>query len=96
LKGKCEQLSAANLPKNMMNSFPKALQIDNNTSWQQLLSHTINDPEQLIKLLELPHDYLQGAQTGDAEFSLKVPTPYLNKIKKRGYKRSPFASNTAH
>ncbi|WP_292959386.1 EF-P beta-lysylation protein EpmB [Neptuniibacter sp. UBA6509] len=66
----------------MMNSFPKALQIDNNTSWQQLLSHTINDPEQLIKLLELPHDYLQGAQTGDAEFSLKVPTPYLNKIKK--------------
>ncbi len=65
-----------------MNSFPKALQIDNNTSWQQLLSHTINDPEQLIKLLELPHDYLQGAQTGDAEFSLKVPTPYLNKIKK--------------
>lgn len=66
----------------MMNSFPKALQIDNNSSWQQLLSHTINDPEQLIKLLELPHDYLQGAQTGDAEFSLKVPIPYLNKIKK--------------
>jgi len=65
-----------------MNSFPKVLQIDNNASWQQLLSHTINDPQQLIDLLELPQDFLQGAINGAREFALKVPQPYLSKIKK--------------
>lgn len=65
-----------------MNSFPKALQIDDNTTWQQLLSHTINDSQQLIDLLGLPQDYLEGANTGAAEFSLKAPLPYLRKIKK--------------
>ncbi|WP_339890423.1 EF-P beta-lysylation protein EpmB [Neptuniibacter pectenicola] len=72
-----------------MNSFQKTAKInkiphqsDKNATWQQLLSHTINSPQALIERLELPNSFLQGALDGANEFALKVPEPYLEKIKK--------------
>lgn len=72
-----------------MNSVPKttkisetAIQIGENTPWQHLLSHTINSPKALLQRLELSESYLDGAIAGANEFPLKVPEPYLAKIKK--------------
>lgn len=65
-----------------MNSFPSILQISDEPGWQHLLSHTVNDPEELLDLLELPHSLLKGAQQGDALFPLKVPRPFIEKMAK--------------
>ena len=49
-------------------------------SWQQLLSHTIDDPAELIRALDLPEDLIAPAQAAAQGFPLRVPTPYLRRI----------------
>lgn len=51
-------------------------------SWQQLLSHTIDDPAELIRLLELPDALIEPARAAAGDFPLRVPRPYLARIKK--------------
>ncbi|KGK41855.1 hypothetical protein LH51_11715 [Nitrincola sp. A-D6] len=51
-------------------------------SWQDELRDAVTDPAELLSCLELPADLLEGARQGDALFSLKVPHPYLQRIKK--------------
>ncbi|UTW10327.1 EF-P beta-lysylation protein EpmB [Marinobacterium rhizophilum] len=50
--------------------------------WQQLLSHTIDDPAELLRLLELPAELLAPARAAAADFALRVPVPYLKRIRK--------------
>lgn len=65
-----------------MNSIPRTIPVTEKDDWQQLLSHTIDDPTELIQHLELPLSLLKGARTGNALFSLKVPLPFLERIEK--------------
>ena len=51
-------------------------------SWQQLLSHTIDDPAELIRLLELPETLIEPARAAAGDFPLRVPRPYLARIQK--------------
>lgn len=50
--------------------------------WQHLLSHTIDDPADLLSYLELPESLLDGAKQGSQLFQLKVPKPFADKIEK--------------
>lgn len=52
-----------------------------NHSWQQLLSESLISPEKLIERLELPEDSLSDLIAGHQLFQLRVPEPYLNRIK---------------
>jgi EF-P beta-lysylation protein EpmB len=65
-----------------MNSLPNILQISDKPSWQQLLGNTVDDPVQLLELLELPESLLDGARLGNSLFSLKVPLPFIQKMEK--------------
>jgi len=49
-------------------------------SWQQLLSHTIDDPTELIRALDLPDELIGPAQAAAQGFPLRVPVPYLRRI----------------
>ncbi|GAA0695893.1 EF-P beta-lysylation protein EpmB [Marinobacterium maritimum] len=50
--------------------------------WQSELRHSITDPAQLLSELELPTELLAGALQADRQFALKVPRPYLSRIRK--------------
>ncbi|PIE25008.1 MAG: EF-P beta-lysylation protein EpmB [Neptuniibacter caesariensis] len=65
-----------------MNSIPSAAIISDTQPWQQLLSHAIDDPAQLLSSLNLSPDLLQGAAAGSSLFALKVPAPFLERIEK--------------
>ncbi|WP_417223584.1 EF-P beta-lysylation protein EpmB [Amphritea sp.] len=51
-------------------------------TWQTLLSQTLESPEELIRYLQLPETLLQGAQRGHAEFAMRIPRPWLDRIEK--------------
>lgn len=55
---------------------------DDNPSWQSLLSSAIGDAESLLRYLELPEELLNGGKLGAKDFPIRVPTPYLQRIKK--------------
>jgi len=50
--------------------------------WQTELRQCIEDPAELLELLELPATLLQGAQAASREFALRVPRPWLSRIRK--------------
>ena len=51
-------------------------------SWQRELAESVRNPEELLKLLQLPTDFLDGAARAGSDFPLRVPRPYLNRISK--------------
>ncbi|WP_415885864.1 EF-P beta-lysylation protein EpmB [Neptuniibacter sp. QD37_6] len=65
-----------------MNSISNPIPVTEEADWQQLLSHTVDDPAELLKLLDLPASLLNGARQGSDLFSLKVPKPFLQRIEK--------------
>jgi EF-P beta-lysylation protein EpmB len=50
--------------------------------WQTELRRCVDDPAELLALLELPDSLLDGAKAGHQDFALRVPRPWLNRIKK--------------
>ncbi|WP_151704080.1 EF-P beta-lysylation protein EpmB [Nitrincola alkalilacustris] len=50
--------------------------------WQQTLREAVSDPAELIRLLELPETLLPDTWEASRAFSLKVPAPYLARIRK--------------
>ncbi|WP_409525006.1 EF-P beta-lysylation protein EpmB [Nitrincola sp. MINF-07-Sa-05] len=50
--------------------------------WQQILRQAVSDPAELIRLLELPDTLLSDSTQANLAFSLKVPSPYLARIRK--------------
>ncbi|MFN3580277.1 MAG: EF-P beta-lysylation protein EpmB [Pseudomonas sp.] len=51
------------------------------SSWQNLLASTINDPRVLLQRLQLDPDLLDPALAASSEFALRVPEPYLARMK---------------
>ncbi|MDO6565036.1 EF-P beta-lysylation protein EpmB [Amphritea sp. 1_MG-2023] len=51
-------------------------------TWQTLLSQTIESPEALIRYLQLPETILQDAHRASAEFTMRIPRPWLDRIEK--------------
>ncbi|MBU2953945.1 EF-P beta-lysylation protein EpmB [Marinobacter sp. F3R08] len=52
-------------------------------SWQQVLSESVTCPEELLRRLELPAEsWLSAAQQGHQLFSIRVPEPFLARMKK--------------
>lgn len=51
-------------------------------SWQSLLSRSITDPEHLLRRLELDPALLAGARAGAADFPLRVPEPFVERMHK--------------
>lgn len=51
-------------------------------SWQQLLSDSVTSPEELLRRLDLdPQAWLAGARSGHQLFPVRVPEPYLSRIR---------------
>ncbi|MGB0466116.1 MAG: EF-P beta-lysylation protein EpmB [Pontibacterium sp.] len=50
--------------------------------WQTLLSQTLDDPAELIRLLELPESLIEAARQASGDFPLRIPRPYLSRIQK--------------
>jgi EF-P beta-lysylation protein EpmB len=50
--------------------------------WQTELRRCVDDPAELLALLELSDSLLDGAKAGHQDFALRVPRPWLNRIKK--------------
>lgn len=49
--------------------------------WQRLLADAIDDPAVLLRALKLPAHLLPAARHAAALFPLRVPAPYLNRIR---------------
>jgi EF-P beta-lysylation protein EpmB len=49
--------------------------------WQRLLADAIDDPAVLLRALELPEHLLPAARRAAALFPLRVPAPYLRRIR---------------
>ncbi|GGO78722.1 EF-P beta-lysylation protein EpmB [Marinobacterium nitratireducens] len=50
--------------------------------WQSLLSHTLDDPAELLRQLALPDELLAPALEAAGDFPLRIPIPYLRRIRK--------------
>ncbi|MBW4933916.1 EF-P beta-lysylation protein EpmB [Marinobacter sp. F4206] len=56
---------------------------EDHRSWQQLLSESITSPEILLERLELsPERWLAGARAGHELFPVRVPKPFLDRMRK--------------
>lgn len=51
-------------------------------AWQRELAQAITDPAQLLALLDLSADLLPGARAAQALFPLRVPRPYLARMRR--------------
>ncbi|WP_273426483.1 EF-P beta-lysylation protein EpmB [Marinobacter sp.] len=57
--------------------------VEDRPSWQQLLSESITCPEELLARLNLsPERWLQGARAGHQLFPVRVPEPFLARMRK--------------
>ena len=61
----------------------EAHNLDNSDdSWQQILARSVTDPDALLQSLGLdPLKWLKGARTGHDLFPIRVPAPYLARIR---------------
>lgn len=50
-------------------------------SWQSLLAQSITDPRELLRRLQLDPALLAPAQAASADFPLRVPEPYVNRMR---------------
>ncbi|WP_432471883.1 EF-P beta-lysylation protein EpmB [Amphritea sp. HPY] len=51
-------------------------------NWQTILSQTIDSPEALIRHLQLPEELIEPAREASKGFPLRIPAPYLQRIRK--------------
>jgi L-lysine 2,3-aminomutase len=57
--------------------------------WRREMAQAVTDPEELLRLLDLPPDLLAGAQSASRPFSLRVPRGFLA-LMERGNPRDPL------
>lgn len=58
-------------------------------SWQEAMATAVTDPAELLQRLDLDPGLLPGAREGHALFAVRVPEPYLDRIK-QGDARDPL------
>ncbi|KEQ11744.1 hypothetical protein GZ78_28560 [Endozoicomonas numazuensis] len=51
-------------------------------SWKKVLSDSVTEPEELLKILSLPESLLSGAINGSNSFSMRIPHPYIDRMTK--------------
>jgi EF-P beta-lysylation protein EpmB len=56
--------------------------IPRSADWKNALARAVRDPAELLALLELPRELLEGARWGDQAFALRVPRSYVAKMAK--------------
>ncbi|WP_455201176.1 EF-P beta-lysylation protein EpmB [Kaarinaea lacus] len=62
--------------------IPLSVPILQGYDWKNSLSQAIRDPDQLLRILELPDQLLPNAISAAKSFPLRVPLSYINRIKK--------------
>ena len=70
-------MNLMNMPHS--NIFPT----DNEVNWQVELARAITKPQLLFEFLDLDQQQLSAALQASRDFSLRVPYPYLRKIRRR-------------
>lgn len=76
----------------MIQRTPALIEARNTTgseSWQKILANAIRDPHQLLRALDLPDSLLAGMEAGHERFPVRVPAPYLSRIR-RGDMNDPL------
>lgn len=58
------------------------MQQESQDSWQNQLSQAITKPEDLLRILELPEAYLEGAKSGAHSFPIRVPKAFIGRMEK--------------
>lgn len=61
--------------------IPRTLSAWQGSNWQEELSSCIRDPDELIRLLKLEHSPLALAEAAWRQFPLRVPRPYLQRMR---------------
>ncbi len=61
--------------------IPRTLPAWQGSSWQEELSACVRDPDELIRLLHLEGSPLALAEAAWRQFPLRVPRPYLNRMR---------------
>jgi EF-P beta-lysylation protein EpmB len=51
-------------------------------TWQVELARAVTDPVELLSLLELPLDLVESAREGSRSFALRVPRPYIARMRR--------------
>jgi len=49
--------------------------------WQRILAQAVRDVDELWACLELPSEHLPGARAAAGRFPLRIPRPYLARIR---------------
>lgn len=62
--------------------IPRSARPCQSQDWKKLLSDAIIDPAELLQYLDLDIKFLAAAQQASQIFPLRVPSPYLKRIKK--------------
>lgn len=76
--GENSYLSAPSLPrKNLI----QTVSTNEEPQWQKIFSDAITDPEELFSLLDLNSSQIPAAIQASGKFPLKVPLPFLQKMK---------------
>ncbi|GJM13672.1 MAG: EF-P beta-lysylation protein EpmB [Pseudohongiella sp.] len=66
----------------MTNQALSLIRSDRGDTWQEILSDLITDPEELLQLLELDADCCPYSLEALAQFPLKAPRPFVDRIEK--------------
>ena len=65
-----------------MRIIPGTHSLQQTPLWQTLLSRAITDPEELLRLLDLPLDSLPASLMASQEFRLRVPRGFADRMRK--------------
>jgi EF-P beta-lysylation protein EpmB len=65
-----------------MRIIPGTRSLQQTPLWQTLLSRAITDPEELLRLLDLPLDSLPASLMASQEFRLRVPRGFAGRMRK--------------
>ena len=57
-------------------------QPEEDAAWQNALASAVRDPEELVRLLELPAEYLEPARRASRLFPLRVPRGYVARMRR--------------
>ena len=69
----------------MTNQLVSLIQSDRAETWQEILSDLITDPQELLRILELDADSSPYSLEALAQFPLKAPRTFVERIEKRNW-----------
>lgn len=70
------------MPENSRQTTIITAQAHETESWQAQLSHAITSAPDLLRALNIPQSYLEGALAGANEFAIRVPMAFVKRMEK--------------